>query len=105
MRSDTNEVDIFPNDTRQGTKRYMPPEVLDQTMNPHNFDVYKQGDMYSFGLVLWELARRTTVLGESSVTSLAFNGSDCSVTSLAITVSDSHSVTSRDVLSCWISRI
>ena len=93
MRSDTNEVDIFPNDTRQGTKRYMPPEVLDQTMNPHNFDVYKQGDMYSFGLVLWELARRTTVLGESSVTSLAFTGSD------------SHSVTSRYVLSFWMSRI
>uniref|UniRef100_A0A3P8RMZ2 receptor protein serine/threonine kinase n=1 Tax=Amphiprion percula TaxID=161767 RepID=A0A3P8RMZ2_AMPPE len=30
--SDTNEVDIPPN-TRVGTKRYMPPEVLDETLN------------------------------------------------------------------------
>ena len=56
--SDTNEVDIFPN-TRQGTKRYMAPEVLDETLNKHSFDSFKQADMYSFALVLWEISRRT----------------------------------------------
>lgn len=55
--SETNEVDIAPN-TRQGTKRYMAPEVLDETINTSHFDSFKQADMYSFGLVLWEIARR-----------------------------------------------
>lgn len=55
--SDSNEVDISPN-TRQGTKRYMAPEVLAETLNRSSFDSYKMADMYSFGLVLWEIARR-----------------------------------------------
>ncbi|XP_064639813.1 bone morphogenetic protein receptor type-1B-like [Lineus longissimus] len=55
--SETNEVDIAPN-TRQGTKRYMAPEVVDETLNKHHFDAYKQADVYAFGLVLWEIARR-----------------------------------------------
>lgn len=50
-------MDIAPN-TRQGTKRYMAPEVLDETINKHHFDSYKQADMYSFGLVIWEIVRR-----------------------------------------------
>ena len=58
-------MDIFPN-TRQGTKRHMAPEVLDETINKYNFDSYKQADIYSFGLVLWEIARRTVVNGSSS---------------------------------------
>ncbi|XP_037114946.1 bone morphogenetic protein receptor type-1B isoform X1 [Syngnathus acus] len=55
--SDTNEVDIPPN-TRVGTKRYMPPEVLDETLNRTHFQSYIMADMYSFGLILWEIARR-----------------------------------------------
>ncbi|KAK6170012.1 hypothetical protein SNE40_018507 [Patella caerulea] len=55
--SESSEVDLAPN-TRQGTKRYMSPEVLDLTLNRHHFDAFKQADMYSFGLVLWEIARR-----------------------------------------------
>ncbi|KAK1800789.1 hypothetical protein P4O66_005972 [Electrophorus voltai] len=54
---DTNEVDIPPN-TRVGTKRYMPPEVLDETLNRSHFQSYIMADMYSFGLILWEIARR-----------------------------------------------
>ena len=61
--SDTNEVDIFPN-TRQGTKRYMAPEVLNETINKYNFDSYRQADIYAFGLVMWEVARRTIVAGK-----------------------------------------
>uniref|UniRef100_A0A671R6L1 Serine/threonine-protein kinase receptor n=1 Tax=Sinocyclocheilus anshuiensis TaxID=1608454 RepID=A0A671R6L1_9TELE len=55
--SDTNEVDIPPN-TRVGTKRYMPPEVLDESLNSCHFQSYIMADMYSFGLILWEMARR-----------------------------------------------
>eukprot|EP00058_Branchiostoma_floridae_P010516 XP_002596004.1 hypothetical protein BRAFLDRAFT_59353 [Branchiostoma floridae] len=60
--SETNEVDIAPN-TRVGTKRYMAPEVLEETMNKNSFDAYKMADIYSFGLVLWEIARRCIVGG------------------------------------------
>ncbi|XP_073769541.1 bone morphogenetic protein receptor, type IBb isoform X2 [Danio rerio] len=55
--SDTNEVDIPPN-TRVGTKRYMPPEVLDESLNRCHFQSYIMADMYSFGLILWEISRR-----------------------------------------------
>lgn len=57
LSSDTNEVDIPPN-TKVGTKRYMPPEVLDETLNKSHFQSYIMADMYSFGLILWEIARR-----------------------------------------------
>ncbi|KAH3734740.1 hypothetical protein DPMN_041185 [Dreissena polymorpha] len=60
--SETNEVDVATN-TRQGTKRYMPPEVLDESINVYSFDAYRQGDMYSFGLCVWELAKRTIIGG------------------------------------------
>jgi serine/threonine protein kinase len=55
--SDTNEVDIPPN-TRVGTKRYMAPEVLEESLNRNHFQSYIMADMYSFGLILWEVARR-----------------------------------------------
>uniref|UniRef100_A0A8C9VS19 Serine/threonine-protein kinase receptor n=1 Tax=Scleropages formosus TaxID=113540 RepID=A0A8C9VS19_SCLFO len=55
--SDTNEVDI-PHNTRVGTKRYMPPEVLDESLNRAHFQSYITADMYSFGLILWEIAQR-----------------------------------------------
>ncbi|KAL3876036.1 hypothetical protein ACJMK2_033923 [Sinanodonta woodiana] len=60
--SESSEVDITTN-TRQGTKRYMPPEVLDESINKGHFDSYRQGDMYSFGLVLWEIGRRCITMG------------------------------------------
>ncbi|CDW54011.1 bone morphogenetic protein receptor type 1B [Trichuris trichiura] len=55
--SESGTVDIRPN-PRVGTKRYMAPEVLDETVNAHCFESYRQADMYSFGLVLWEVASR-----------------------------------------------
>lgn len=60
--SETNEIDIAPN-THQGTKRYMSPEVLDETINRYSFDAYKQADIYSLALVMWEICRRTAVGG------------------------------------------
>ncbi|XP_046405242.1 bone morphogenetic protein receptor type-1B [Ischnura elegans] len=61
--SESNEIDIAPN-TRVGTRRYMAPEVLDETLNKSTFESFKMADMYSFGLVLWEIASRTVVNDE-----------------------------------------
>ncbi|CAG4968864.1 unnamed protein product [Colias eurytheme] len=43
---------------RQGTKRYMSPEMLDQSMNMSCFESYRKCDIYALGLVLWEVACR-----------------------------------------------
>ncbi|KFR07677.1 Activin receptor type-1, partial [Opisthocomus hoazin] len=53
----TNQLDVG-NNPRVGTKRYMAPEVLDETIQADCFDSYKRVDIWAFGLVLWEVARR-----------------------------------------------
>lgn len=58
----TDAVDIAPNN-RVGTKRYMAPEVLSDTISMNQFDSFKRADVYSFGLVLWEITRRCSVGG------------------------------------------
>jgi TGF-beta receptor type-1 len=58
----SNEVDI-PLNNRVGTKRYMSPEALDETMNLNHFDSFKRADVYAMGLVFWELARRCNIGG------------------------------------------
>lgn len=55
--AERNEVDIAPN-TRVGTRRYMAPEVLDEKLDVTNFEAFKMADMYSLGLVFWEMCRR-----------------------------------------------
>ncbi|EUB59148.1 TGF-beta receptor type-1 [Echinococcus granulosus] len=57
----TGSVDIGHNTERIGTKRYMAPEVLDNTLYAHSFDAYMQADIYSLGLVFWEMTRRVYV--------------------------------------------
>nr|AIA98699.1 transforming growth factor-beta [Pinctada imbricata] len=57
-----DSVDLAPSD-RVGTKRYMAPEVLDGSINMNHFESFKRGDVYSFGLVLWEITRRCSVGG------------------------------------------
>lgn len=46
--------------------RYMAPEILDETINTRCFESFKQADIYSLGLVFWEMARRCSVLGNSN---------------------------------------
>lgn len=70
--SDTNEVDI-PSNLRVGTKRYMPPEVLDETLNRSTFQAFIMADMYSFGLILWEMARRCVSGGQRNVVFINLN--------------------------------
>ncbi|KAJ8710511.1 hypothetical protein PYW08_009026 [Mythimna loreyi] len=43
---------------RQGTKRYMSPEMLDQSINTSCFESFLKCDVYALGLVLWEVSRR-----------------------------------------------
>ncbi|XP_006880854.1 PREDICTED: activin receptor type-1C isoform X3 [Elephantulus edwardii] len=57
-----NTIDI-PQNPRVGTKRYMAPELLDDTMNVNIFESFKRADIYSVGLVYWEIARRCSVGG------------------------------------------
>lgn len=52
------------NNPKVGTKRYMAPEVLDESIQTDCFDAYKRVDIWAFGLVLWEIARRTVSNGE-----------------------------------------
>ncbi|XP_076460228.1 TGF-beta receptor type-1-like [Babylonia areolata] len=60
--SKTDSIDIAPNN-RVGTKRYMAPECLEETLNTTHFESFKRADVYSFGLVLWEIARRCSLGG------------------------------------------
>ncbi|KAM3871547.1 activin receptor type-1 [Diretmus argenteus] len=53
-----NQLDVG-NNPKVGTKRYMAPEVLDESIQIDCFDAYKRVDIWAFGLVLWEIARRT----------------------------------------------
>ncbi|XP_034195575.1 TGF-beta receptor type-1 babo isoform X2 [Osmia lignaria lignaria] len=59
----TNTVDIQLNNNRVGTKRYMAPEVLEETVNMNHFESFKRADVYALGLILWEIARRCNVGG------------------------------------------
>lgn len=65
QKTDTTEgmVDINSLNYRVGTKRYMAPEVLDETISKDDFQAFTQADMYSFGLVMWEIIRRTHLNG------------------------------------------
>ena len=58
----TDQVDIPPN-YRVGTKRYMAPEVLEGKLNMNHFESFKRADVYSLGLIFWEIARRCSVGG------------------------------------------
>ena len=53
----TGETNI-PQNPRVGTKRYMAPEILDMSMNMTMFENFRRVDIYSFGLMMWETARR-----------------------------------------------
>lgn len=55
----TDELNI-PENSRVGTKRYMSPEILDLSINEKKtFESFRQSDVYSFALVIWEVLRRT----------------------------------------------
>ncbi|XP_027203339.1 activin receptor type-1-like [Dermatophagoides pteronyssinus] len=55
----TGLLDVGRNNYRVGTKRYMAPEVLDDSFGKDDFAAYTRADIYSFSLVLWEILRRS----------------------------------------------
>ncbi|KAL1020903.1 hypothetical protein UPYG_G00006190 [Umbra pygmaea] len=63
MHSQTSDYLDVGNNPRVGTKRYMAPEVLDESLRMDIFESYKQTDIWALGLVLWEISRRTIVNG------------------------------------------
>lgn len=56
--SNSGIVDV-PSNTRVGTRRYLAPETLENKLNLMDFEAVKATDVYSLGLVLWEILRRT----------------------------------------------
>ena len=58
----TGGVDIAVTN-RVGTKRYMAPEVLDETIITSLIHSYKMADIYALALVFWELFMRCEVNG------------------------------------------
>ncbi|XP_029445278.1 TGF-beta receptor type-2 [Rhinatrema bivittatum] len=60
----TLSVDELANSGQVGTARYMAPEVLESRMNLENVESFKQTDVYSMALVLWEMTSRCNATGE-----------------------------------------
>lgn len=64
IRYDPVEDELDPPDyncdkVRVGTKRYMPPEILSNSLDTSIFYNYCRADIYSMGLVYWEIMQRT----------------------------------------------
>ena len=53
-----------PPSKKVGTKRYLAPEIIDDSISMKQFELFKMADIYSFGLILWEIALRGEVDGE-----------------------------------------
>ncbi|XP_076862347.1 TGF-beta receptor type-2 isoform X2 [Brachyhypopomus gauderio] len=65
LRLDTSmSVDELANSGQVGTARYMAPEVLESRINLENIESFKQSDVYSMALVLWEITSRCTAIGD-----------------------------------------
>ncbi|KAM9385065.1 TGF-beta receptor type-2-like [Pholidichthys leucotaenia] len=60
----TLSVDELANSGQVGTARYMAPEVLESRINLENIEAFKQADVYSMALVLWEIISRCSAIGE-----------------------------------------
>ncbi|XP_078109790.1 TGF-beta receptor type-2-like isoform X2 [Sander vitreus] len=60
----TLSVDDLANSGQVGTARYMAPEVLEARLNLENTESFKQTDIYSMALVLWEMTSRCEAIGE-----------------------------------------
>ena len=57
---DQNQQDLeeAAHNIKQGTSRYMAPEILGETIDTTSFDSYRRVDIYCFGLILWELMQK-----------------------------------------------
>lgn len=55
--------DCIVSSLQVGTARYMAPEVLESRINLENIESFKQTDVYSMALVLWEITSRCNAIG------------------------------------------
>ncbi|CAB1321265.1 unnamed protein product [Coregonus sp. 'balchen'] len=62
----TLTVDDLANSGQVGTARYMAPEVLESRLNLENIESFKQTDVYSMALVLWEITSRCHAIGDGA---------------------------------------
>lgn len=53
--SEKSSRDDEPPNPRVGTRRYMAPEILDQTIQMKDFNAFQCADMYAIGLLVWEV--------------------------------------------------
>ncbi|XP_004566372.1 TGF-beta receptor type-2 isoform X2 [Maylandia zebra] len=70
-------VDDYANSGQVGTARYMAPEVLESRVNLEDLEAFKQMDVYSMALVLWEMASRCNAIGEVKSYEPAFGSKVC----------------------------
>ncbi|KAM6934973.1 TGF-beta receptor type-2 isoform 2-T2 [Xenentodon cancila] len=70
-------VDDYANSGQVGTARYMAPEVLESRVNLEDLEAFKQMDVYSMALVLWEMASRCDVIAEVKGYEPAFGSKVC----------------------------
>nr|XP_033802635.1 TGF-beta receptor type-2-like isoform X2 [Geotrypetes seraphini] len=70
-------VDDFANSGQVGTARYMAPEVLESRVNLEDLESFKQMDVYSLALVLWEMTSRCEAVGEVKSYELPFGSKVC----------------------------
>lgn len=54
-----------PPSKRVGTKRYLAPEIIDESISFKQFELFKRADIYSFGLILWEISMRGEIEGKN----------------------------------------
>ncbi len=59
----SNQVEEPPT-KRVGTKRYLAPEIIDESISLKHFESFKKADIYSFGLILWEITMRGEIDGK-----------------------------------------
>ncbi|XP_056145536.1 TGF-beta receptor type-2 isoform X2 [Lampris incognitus] len=70
-------VDDYANSGQVGTARYMAPEVLESRVNLEDLEAFKQMDVYSMALVLWEMVSRCHAIGEVKSYEPAFGSRVC----------------------------
>ncbi|KAF3694344.1 TGF-beta receptor type-2 [Channa argus] len=70
-------ADDYANSGQVGTARYMAPEVLESRVNLEDLEAFKQMDVYSMALVLWEMASRCHAIGEVKSYEPAFGSKVC----------------------------
>jgi hypothetical protein len=59
------KLSLSTSNVRTGTKRYMAPEILTKSIEIKYLDAFQKAEMYSLGLIFWELMRRCEYSGSS----------------------------------------